>query len=237
MAIKYINIFYSKVLQNLSKLIFFVWKQTIWQPWRTLENRSRRNRGSPAATPYQNSLSWNPRTEPLFSREKLFSESRCNSRHSLPAGLPDFSWYKIPKRGKIYQITTNRTKCQWNITKDRKMDQVSIKYTNIFHCKTLKNFPKFGFLVWKQTIWQPCLPGLLRRAPAVGQTIRTRNSPKLRIANFAARNISGAKIVADCWPRVDSYGKVQKQSGSEGVPRPPISGPSWLCNLTWTNLK
>jgi hypothetical protein len=36
------------------------------------------------------------------------------------------------------------------------MDQVSIKYTNIFHSKTLQNFPKFGFLVWKQTIWQPC---------------------------------------------------------------------------------
>jgi hypothetical protein len=35
------------------------------------------------------------------------------------------------------------------------MDQVSIKYTNIFHCKTLKNLPKFGFLVGKQTIWQP----------------------------------------------------------------------------------
>jgi hypothetical protein len=35
------------------------------------------------------------------------------------------------------------------------MDQVSIKYTNIFHCKTHQNFPKFGFLVWEQTIWQP----------------------------------------------------------------------------------
>jgi hypothetical protein len=36
------------------------------------------------------------------------------------------------------------------------MDQVSIKYTDIFHIKTLQNLPKFGFLVWKQTIWQPC---------------------------------------------------------------------------------
>jgi hypothetical protein len=36
------------------------------------------------------------------------------------------------------------------------MDQLSIKYTNIFHCKTLQNLPKFGFLVWRQTIWQPC---------------------------------------------------------------------------------
>jgi hypothetical protein len=36
------------------------------------------------------------------------------------------------------------------------MDQVSIKYANIFHWKTLQNLPKFRFLVWKQTIWQPC---------------------------------------------------------------------------------
>jgi hypothetical protein len=27
------------------------------------------------------------------------------------------------------------------------MDQVSIKCTNIFHCKTLQNLPKLGFLV------------------------------------------------------------------------------------------
>jgi hypothetical protein len=26
------------------------------------------------------------------------------------------------------------------------MDQVFIKYTDIFHCKTLQNLPKFGFL-------------------------------------------------------------------------------------------
>jgi hypothetical protein len=31
--------------------------------------------------------------------------------------------------------------------KDRKMDQVSIKYTNNFLCKTLQNLPKFVFLV------------------------------------------------------------------------------------------
>jgi hypothetical protein len=36
------------------------------------------------------------------------------------------------------------------------MDQVSIKYSNIFQCKTHQNLPKFGFLVWKQTIWHPC---------------------------------------------------------------------------------
>jgi hypothetical protein len=31
-----------------------------------------------------------------------------------------------------------------------------IKYTKIFHSKTLQNILKLGFLVWKQTIWQPC---------------------------------------------------------------------------------
>jgi hypothetical protein len=70
-----------------------------------------------------------------------------------------FFWNKIPKRGKYTKLPqTICTKCQLNITKDRKMDQVSIKYTNILHCKTLQQFPKFGFLVWKQTIWQPWFP-------------------------------------------------------------------------------
>jgi hypothetical protein len=36
------------------------------------------------------------------------------------------------------------------------MEQICIKYTIIFHYKTLQNLPKWGFLVWKQTIWQTC---------------------------------------------------------------------------------
>jgi hypothetical protein len=39
-----------------------------------------------------------------------------------------------------------------------KIDQMATKYTNIFHCKTLKMLSKLGFLVSKETIWQPC-PG------------------------------------------------------------------------------
>jgi hypothetical protein len=58
---------------------------------------------------------------------------------ALQIRVARFFWYKIPKQEKIYQITTNYTKCTRNITKDHKMDQVSIKYTNIFHCKTLPN--------------------------------------------------------------------------------------------------
>jgi hypothetical protein len=54
----------------------------------------------------------------------------------------------IPNYHKLYQISIK-------YNKDHKMDQVSIKYINMFQCKTLQNLPKFGFLVWKQTIWQP----------------------------------------------------------------------------------
>jgi hypothetical protein len=34
-----------------------------------------------------------------------------------------------------------------------------MKYINIFHCKTLQNLHKFGFMVWIQTVWQPWYPG------------------------------------------------------------------------------
>jgi hypothetical protein len=33
--------------------------------------------------------------------------------------------------------------------------QMVIRHTNTFHSKALQNLPKLGFLVWKQTIWQP----------------------------------------------------------------------------------
>jgi hypothetical protein len=65
----------------------------------------------------------------------------------LEAGLPDFCWFKIPKRGEIYQVTTKYTKLPLNISNGRKTDQMVIKMTKIFHCKTLQNLPKLGFLV------------------------------------------------------------------------------------------
>jgi hypothetical protein len=34
MAINFTNIFHCKTLQNLPKRGFWVWKFTIWQPWR-----------------------------------------------------------------------------------------------------------------------------------------------------------------------------------------------------------
>jgi hypothetical protein len=39
------------------------------------------------------------------------------------AGLPDFSWRNIPKRGKLYQNTTKYTKGQQTIPNDYKIYQ------------------------------------------------------------------------------------------------------------------
>jgi hypothetical protein len=55
-------------------------------------------------------------------------------------GLPDFSWYKIPKREKIWQIATNYTKCPLNITKDRKIGPSVHK---IYQHLPLQDPPKF----------------------------------------------------------------------------------------------
>jgi hypothetical protein len=59
------------------------------------------------------------------------------------AGLPDVSWYKIPKQEKICLITIKYTKWPQKIPNNPKTDQTAIKYTNIFHCKTPQSFPKF----------------------------------------------------------------------------------------------
>jgi hypothetical protein len=35
-----------------------------------------------------------------------------------------------------------------------KIDEMSLKFPNIFHYKTLKNEPKLAILFWKYNIWQ-----------------------------------------------------------------------------------
>jgi hypothetical protein len=42
------------------------------------------------------------------------------------SGLPDFSWCNIPKRDKIYQITTEYSRWLQNMTNRRKIDQMAI---------------------------------------------------------------------------------------------------------------
>jgi hypothetical protein len=67
--------------------------------------------------------------------------------HLFAARLPDLSWSKIPKRGKIHQIAIKYTKWPLNISNGRKKDQMLIKYSKIFLSKTLQNLPKLVFLV------------------------------------------------------------------------------------------
>jgi hypothetical protein len=78
--------------------------------------------------------------------------SRCNAKsrsdeicriivppnRSPKAGLPDLSWYIIPKREKYTKISINRPN-------GHKRDQMTIKYANMSHCKSLQNLPKLGY--------------------------------------------------------------------------------------------
>jgi hypothetical protein len=54
-----------------------------------------------------------------------------------------------------YQHGGKYTKWPQPLFNGRKIDQMVLKYTKIFHCQTIQNIPKLGFLVRKQTIWQP----------------------------------------------------------------------------------
>jgi hypothetical protein len=51
------------------------------------------------------------------------------------------------KKGKIFEMTTKYTKKPQNIPNASKIDQMDIKYINIFHSKSLQNLPKLVFLV------------------------------------------------------------------------------------------
>jgi hypothetical protein len=57
-------------------------------------------------------------------------------------GLPDFPWNNIPKTG---ENIPNYHKLP--IPNGRKIEQISIKYSNIVLTRPLKNLPKLGFLV------------------------------------------------------------------------------------------
>jgi hypothetical protein len=63
------------------------------------------------------------------------------------------TWYQnrknVPNEYKMYQMVLN-------IPNFHRIFQTATKYLNFFLSKALQNLPKSGFLVWKQTIWQPC---------------------------------------------------------------------------------
>jgi hypothetical protein len=61
-------------------------------------------------------------------------------------------------------MDTKFTKWSQNIPSVRKIFQMAIKCIDIFQSKALHNLPKLRFLVWKYTIWQPCLNLVLLRS-------------------------------------------------------------------------
>jgi hypothetical protein len=69
----------------------------------------------------------------ILQNDSLLGSLRFESR-SVQPGLPDFSWYKIPKLGEIFQMTTKYTKWPYNISNGRKIDQMVLTYTKISHC-------------------------------------------------------------------------------------------------------
>jgi hypothetical protein len=85
----------------------------------------------------------------------LFAASTINKHShrvqlSVVNGVARFFLVQNTKTGKNVPNYHELFQMPINITKNRKMDQVSIKYTNIFQYKTLPNLPKFRFLVWKR---------------------------------------------------------------------------------------
>jgi hypothetical protein len=70
------------------------------------------------------------------------------------AGLPDFSWYMIPKPEKCTKLTQNVPNGHKISQMSVKTFQMAIKYISISQSRALQNLPKLGFLVLKQTIRQ-----------------------------------------------------------------------------------
>jgi hypothetical protein len=97
------------------------------------------------------------------AKKKLISRFRVpnpaeNSGFRSRAGLPDFSWSNIPKPEKYTKWPQNMY-YKWPLDRPncRKIDQMAIKYTSIFHRKDYnKIYPNWDF--WfenTRTIWQP----------------------------------------------------------------------------------
>jgi hypothetical protein len=82
----------------------------------------------------------------LRGRNSVMNRNGSDWGKHFESGLPDFSWSKHTKMGKIYQMTANGHKLP--IPNGRKY-KWPLKYMNIFHYKALQNLPKLVFLVWK----------------------------------------------------------------------------------------
>jgi hypothetical protein len=107
-VIKYTNIFHSKYLQNKPNWDFSYENKPSGNPVHTTLLQqvliSQRHQFSPEISSNGKNDDWNCHTN-LASTKSEYNKNISFSICSY-AGLPDFSWYNIPKQGKIYQITT-----------------------------------------------------------------------------------------------------------------------------------
>jgi hypothetical protein len=87
----------------------------------------------------------------------ILNESTVRQKNpSLRPRLPDFFGKYYPNQKKCtkwVQNEPNGHKISQNVCK---IFQMAIKYIHIFLYRALQDLPKLGFLVWKETIWQPC---------------------------------------------------------------------------------
>jgi hypothetical protein len=90
----------------------------------------------------------------LFVTRTKFNFNLCKQQGcQIFRGANNQTGTNNPNYYKIHQITTKYTKLPQNILNYHKIyqmavkiHQMSIKYTSIFHCKTLQKLPKFVFL-------------------------------------------------------------------------------------------
>jgi hypothetical protein len=79
--------------------------------------------------------------------------------------LPDFSWYKIPKRGNIYHKYHKLYEIALTVPNGRKIYQMAIKRPTPFIARSSKIYPNWDF--WCEntcTNWQPCQVQKMRAA-------------------------------------------------------------------------
>jgi hypothetical protein len=164
-GLKNTNIFHFIALKNIPKLVFWVSKYTIWQPWLRLERFVRKN-----ARVLLSRLNVSVKSSVYLSEvnvKRRFYEATFKVTHcQILIGT-----YNIPKTG-----NNTLRKCPENILNGHKLHQISSKYTNKLHHIFTKfaiyvrevHITKFSYprpfkkktknriLECKYTLWQPC---------------------------------------------------------------------------------
>jgi hypothetical protein len=85
------------------------------------------------------------------------------------------------------------TKWPYNVPNGLNIFKMAKECTKLFHSKALQNLPKLGFLVWKQTIWQPWFQPILHppsqpSQPTIHQHLTTGVHGKFVNATDAKKN-------------------------------------------------